>query len=194
MQVAALPPAELLGQVQIGRDGSLSGSGALLCNRSVGADRPGGSKVGDVAVGRTKKKELVDSLHAALAETTVVVVTHQSGMTVEEVTDLRRQMRAAGANFRVTKNKLAQRALDGTKYESLKPLFKGPSAIAFSRDPVAAAKVAVAFAGKNDKLTLIAGALGERQLDVAGIKALAAMPSLDQLRGKIVGLLQAPAT
>jgi large subunit ribosomal protein L10 len=145
-------------------------------------------------VDRTKKKELVDSLHAALAETAVVVVTHQTGMTVEEVTDLRRQMRAAGANFRVTKNKLAQRALDGTKYEGLKALFKGPSAIAFSHDPVAAAKIVVAFADKNDKLTVIAGALGERQLDVAGVKALAAMPSLDQLRGKIIGLLQAPAT
>ncbi len=143
---------------------------------------------------RAKKKQLIDSLHAALADTAVVVVTHQTGMTVEEVTDLRRQMRAAGANFRVTKNKLAQRALVGTRYEPLKPLFKGPSAVAFSRDPVAAAKVAVAFAARNDKLTLVAGALGERALDVAGIKALAALPSLDQLRGKIVGLLKAPAT
>ena len=143
---------------------------------------------------RAKKKQLIDSLHAALAETTVVVVTHQTGMTVEEVTDLRRQMRAAGANFRVTKNKLAQRSLDGTKFEGLKPLFKGPSALAFSRDPVAAAKVAVAYAEKNDKLKLVAGALGERALDIAGIKALASLPSLDQLRGKIVGLLQAPAT
>jgi len=145
-------------------------------------------------VDRAKKKQLIDSLHAALADTAVVVVTHQTGMTVEEVTDLRRQMRAAGANFRVTKNKLAQRALVGTRYEPLKPLFKGPSAVAFSRDPVAAAKVAVAFAARNDKLTLVAGALGERALDVAGIKALAALPSLDQLRGKIVGLLKAPAT
>ena len=143
---------------------------------------------------RAKKKQLIDSLHAALAETTVVVVTHQTGMTVEEVTDLRRQMRAVGANFRVTKNKLAQRSLDGTKFEALKPLFKGPSAIAFSRDPVAASKVAVAYAEKNDKLKLIAGALGERALDIAGIKALASLPSLDQLRGKIVGLLNAPAT
>ena len=143
---------------------------------------------------RAKKKQLIESLHTALSDTAVVVVTHQSGMTVEEVTDLRRQMRAAGANFRVTKNKLAQRSLDGTKFEALKPLFKGPSAIAFSRDPVAAAKVAVAYAEKNDKLTLVAGALGERQLDIAGIKALASMPSLDQLRGKIVGLLNAPAT
>ena len=143
---------------------------------------------------RAKKKQLIDSLHAALAETTVVVVTHQTGMTVEEVTDLRRQMRAVGANFRVTKNKLAQRSLEGTKFEALKPLFKGPSAIAFSRDPVAAAKVAVAYAEKNDKLTVIAGALGDRPLDIAGVKALASLPSLDQLRGKIVGLLQAPAT
>lgn len=143
---------------------------------------------------RAKKKQLIESLHAALADTQVVVVTHQTGMTVEEVTDLRRQMRAVGANFRVTKNKLAQRSLDGTKFEGLKPLFKGPSAIAFSRDPVAAAKVAVAYSEKNDKLKLVAGALGERALDIAGIKALASMPSLDQLRGKIVGLLNAPAT
>lgn len=143
---------------------------------------------------RAKKKQLIESLHAALADTQVVVVTHQTGMTVEEVTDLRRQMRAAGANFRVTKNKLAQRSLDGTRYEALKPVFKGPSAIAFSRDPVAAAKVAVAYAEKNDKLKLVAGALGDRALDIAGIKALASLPSLDQLRGKIVGLLMAPAT
>ena len=143
---------------------------------------------------RAKKKQLIDSLHTALSDTQVVVVTHQTGMTVEEVTDLRRQMRAAGANFRVTKNKLAQRSLEGTQFVGLKALFKGPSAIAFSRDPVAAAKVAVAYAEKNDKLKLVAGALGERALDIAGIKALASMPSLDQLRGKIVGLLNAPAT
>lgn len=143
---------------------------------------------------RAKKKQLIDSLRTALADTQVVVLTHQTGMTVEEVTDLRRQMRAAGANFRVTKNKLAQRSLEGTPFVGLKALFKGPSAIAFSRDPVAAAKVAVAYAEKNDKLKLVAGALGDRALDIAGIKALASLPSLDQLRGKIVGLLQAPAT
>jgi len=145
-------------------------------------------------VDRDHKKRLTDSLHAALADTTVVVLTHQSGMTVAEVTDLRRQMRAAGANFRVTKNKLAQRALGGTKFEALKPLFKGPTAIAFSRDPVAAAKVTVAYAEKNEKLTIVGGSLGDRQLDVAAIKALATLPSLDQLRGKMIGLLQAPAT
>jgi large subunit ribosomal protein L10 len=145
-------------------------------------------------VDRDHKKKLVDSLHDALAETNVVVVTHQTGMTVAEVTDLRRQMRAAGANFRVTKNRLAQRAVTGTKYEPLKPLFKGPTALAFSQDPVAAAKVAIAYAEKNEKLKVVAGALGDRPLDLAAIKALATLPSLDQLRGKMIGLLQAPAT
>ena len=144
---------------------------------------------------RDHKKKLVDSLHDALAgDTAVVVVTHQTGMTVGEVTELRRQMRAAGANFRVTKNRLAQRALAGTKFEPLKPLFKGPTAIAFSRDPVAAAKVAIAYAEKNEKLKVIAGSLGDRQLDLAGVKALATLPSRDQLRGMMIGLLQAPAT
>jgi len=146
-------------------------------------------------VDRDHKKKLVDSLHDALAgDTAVVVVTHQTGMTVGEVTELRRQMRAAGANFRVTKNRLAQRAHAGTKFEPLKPLFKGPTAIAFSRDPVAAAKVAIAYAEKNEKLKVIAGSLGDRQLDLAGVKALATLPSLDQLRGMMIGLLQAPAT
>ncbi len=143
---------------------------------------------------RDHKKKLVDTLRADLADVSVVVVAHQTGMTVAEVTDLRRQMRAAGANFRVTKNRLAQLALVGTKFEKLKPLFTGPTAIAFSRDPVAAAKVAVAYADKNEKLKVIGASLGEQQLDVAGVKALATLPSLDQLRGKMIGLLQAPAT
>ena len=104
----------------------------------------------------------------ALADTACVVVTHQTGLTVAEVTDLRRQMRAAGASFKVTKNRLARRALAGTKFERLSPLFTGPTAIAFSRDPVAAAKVAVEFANKNEKLTIIGGGLGDRQLDVGG--------------------------
>ena len=144
---------------------------------------------------RDHKKKLVDSLHDALAaDTSLVVVTHQTGMTVGEVTELRRQMRAAGANFRVTKNRLAQRALAGTKFEPLKPLFKGPTAIAFSRDPVAAAKVAIAYAEKNEKLKVIAGSLGDRQLDLAGVKALATLPSLPGMQSKFLGTLMAPAT
>ena len=143
---------------------------------------------------RSQKEKLVTSLHQALSDTACVVVTHQTGMTVEEVTDLRRQMRAAGASFKVTKNRLARRALAGTKFERLSPMFTGPTAIAFSRDPVAAAKVAVEFANKNDKLRIVGGGLDERQLDAAGIKSLATLPSLDQLRSKLIGLLQAPAT
>ena len=143
---------------------------------------------------RSQKQKLVTSLQQALSETACVVITHQTGMTVQEVTDLRRQMRAAGASFKVTKNRLARRALAGTKFERLSPMFTGPTAIAFSRDPVAAAKVAVEFANRNDKLQIIGGGLNEQQLDVAGIKALATLPSLDELRGKILGLLQTPAT
>jgi large subunit ribosomal protein L10 len=145
-------------------------------------------------VQRSQKAKLIDALHQALSDTACVVVTHQSGMTVEEVTQLRRQMRAVGAGFRVTKNRLARRALAGTQFEELSALFKGPTAIAFSRDPVAAAKVAVEYAAKNEKLQIVGGSLGTRQLDSKGVKALATMPSLDQLRGKILGLLQAPAT
>ena len=143
---------------------------------------------------RSHKEELAAALHQSLSATACVVVTHQTGMTVAEVTDLRRQMRAAGANFKVTKNRLAKIALAGTKFERLAPLFSGPTAIAFSRDPVAAAKVAVEFANKNEKLTIIGGGLDDRQLDAAGIKALATLPSLDQLRAKLLGMLQTPAT
>jgi large subunit ribosomal protein L10 len=103
-------------------------------------------------------------------------------------------MRAAGANFKVTKNRLARRALAGTKFEPLSSMFTGPTAIAFSRDPVAAAKVAVEFANKNEKLRIIGGGLNDQQLDVAGVKSLATLPSLDELRAKIIGLLQTPAT
>jgi large subunit ribosomal protein L10 len=144
-------------------------------------------------VERSQKEKLVATLHHALADTVCVVVTHQTGLTVAEVTNLRRQMREAGASFKVTKNRLARRALAGTKFEQLSPMFTGPTAIAFSRDPVAAAKIAVEFANRNDKLRIVGGSLGERQLDAAGVKSLATLPSLDQLRARLVGLLQAPA-
>jgi large subunit ribosomal protein L10 len=145
-------------------------------------------------VDRAQKQKLVDSLHDVLSKTELVVVTQQVGMTVAEVTTLRRQMREAGAGFKVTKNRLARLALHGTKFEQLAPLFTGPTAIAYSRDPVAAAKVAVEFASKNEKLTIVGGALGGQQLDAAGVKVLATMPSLDELRGKLLGMLQTPAT
>ena len=143
---------------------------------------------------RSQKQALVATLHQDLGDTVCVVVTHQIGLTVAEVTRLRQQMRSAGAGYRVTKNRLARRALEGTPFENLAPLFTGPTAIAFSRDPVAAAKAAVEFANRNDKLTIVGGGLSGQTLDVAGVKALATLPSLDELRGKIIGLINAPAT
>ncbi len=143
---------------------------------------------------RAQKQKLVDSLHGTLMQTELVVVTQQVGMTVAEVTTLRRQMREAGAGFKVTKNRLARRALEGTKFAQLAPLFKGPTAVAYSTDPVAAAKVAVNYANANEKLSIVGGAMGSLLLDSKGIKALATLPSLNELRGKLVGLLQTPAT
>lgn len=143
---------------------------------------------------RSQKEELVASLHRTFNETTLVVVTQQSGMTVSEASSLRRQMLEAGASYKVTKNRLTRLALEGTKFEALKDLFTGPTAIAVSEDPVAAAKVCVTFAKGNDKLTIVGGAMGENQLDPDAIKALATLPSLDELRGKLIGVLQAPAT
>ncbi len=123
-----------------------------------------------------------------------MVITRQTGLTVQEVTDLRRKVRAAGASYKVAKNRLTLRALEGTRFTALGSLFKGPTAIAYSEDPVAAAKVIAAFAKNNEKLTIVGGALGENTLDVAGVQALATLPSLDALRSTIIGLLQAPAT
>jgi large subunit ribosomal protein L10 len=148
----------------------------------------------ETRVDRIKKQQLVETLRRVLAETTCVVVAHQSGLSVAEATQLRRQVRSAGAGFRVTKNRLARRALVGTVFELLSPLFTGPTAIAFSRDPVAAAKVVVEFANRNDKLTIVGGGLAGRQMDPAGVRELASLPSLGELRGQLVGLLQTPGT
>ncbi|MEQ9608811.1 MAG: 50S ribosomal protein L10 [Kiloniellaceae bacterium] len=143
---------------------------------------------------RSQKEELVASLHQTFAATNLVIVTQQSGMTVAEVSDLRRKMRDAGASYKVTKNRLTRLALEGTKFEALKELFTGPTAVAVSADPVAAAKVCVTFAKGNEKLIIVGGAMGETKLDAQAIQALATLPSLDQLRGKLIGVLQDPAT
>ena len=143
---------------------------------------------------RAQKQELTASLHQDLSGTVCVVVTHQTGLSVAEVTQLRRQMRSAGARYRVTKNRLVRRALEGTPFAALAPLFTGPTAIAFSQDPVAAAKAAVEYANRNAKLTIVGGGLSGQTLDPAGVRALATLPSLDELRGKIIGLINAPAT
>ena len=143
---------------------------------------------------RSKKEKLVAELHETFSNASLVVVTQQSGLTVGEVSELRAQMREAGAGFKVTKNTLAQLALKGTKFEHLADQFTGPTAIAFSEDPVAAAKVSAKFSKENEKLQIVAGGMGEQALDVSQVQALAKLPSLDELRGKIVGVLQAPAT
>lgn len=143
---------------------------------------------------RSKKEALVAELHQDFEDNMLVVVTHQAGLTVAEVSQLRRQMRDAGCKFKVTKNRLAKIAVKETKFEALDDIFTGPTAIAVSKDPVAAARIAVAFANQNDKLTIVGGALEAKMLDADGVKALATLPSLDELRGKLVGLLQAPAT
>jgi large subunit ribosomal protein L10 len=144
-------------------------------------------------VDRSHKEKLVATLNDTFKSSELVIVTRQGGLTVAEVTDLRRQMRAAGAGFKVAKNRLTKRALDGTRFQGLAGLLKGPTAIAFSRDPVAAAKVVVEYANKNEKLTIVGGSLGERALDQAGVKALAVLPSLDEMRARLAGMLKQPA-
>ncbi len=143
---------------------------------------------------RSQKADLVDELKNVFTETSVVVVTRNNGLTVAQSTDLRLKMRDAGAQYKVAKNRLALIALDGTRYSPIGDLLKGPTALATSVDPVAAAKVAVDFAKTNDKFEIVGGAMGDTVLDVNGIKALAALPSLDELRATLVGLIQAPAT
>ena len=164
--------------------------------RHAGLLRIGWSDTQEVENGmdRTQKSEVVTTLNATFAEIGVVVVTRNLGMTVAQSTDLRQKMRDAGATFKVTKNRLAKIALKDTQYEQLSDLLTGPIALATSADPVAAAKVAIEFAKTNDKLEIVGGAMGDTLLDAEGVKTLASMPSLDELRAKIVGLIQAPAT
>lgn len=143
---------------------------------------------------RAEKAEVVEELNGVFSKAGSLVVAHYSGMTVAQMGDLRARMRAAGASFKVAKNRLAVRALQGTAVEGIAHLFKGPTGIAYSADPVAASKVAVAYAKDNDKLVILGGSVGATALDAEGVKALATLPSLDELRGKLVGLILAPAT
>ena len=143
---------------------------------------------------RSQKADVVEELKRVFSETSVVVVTRNLGLTVAQSTDLRLKMRDAGAQFKVTKNRLALIALEGSRYKPIGDLLTGPTALATSGDPVAAAKVAVDFAKTTDRFEIVGGAMGDTLLDANGIKALAALPSLDELRAKLVGLIQAPAT
>lgn len=143
---------------------------------------------------RTAKSVAVATLNDVFSKTSVVVVAHYAGLTVAQFQKLRREMKANGAIVKVAKNRLAKIALEGTDVASISPLLKGPTLIAYSSDPVAAPKVAIAFAKENDKLVILGGAMGKTALNPDGVKALATMPSLDELRAKLLGLLQAPAT
>jgi large subunit ribosomal protein L10 len=149
---------------------------------------------GESTVDRAEKKEAVASLHEVFSKTSVVVVAHYSGLTVAQMQRLRKQMRQAGAQVQVAKNRLAQIALKGTDVASIGALLKGPTLIAHSSDPVAAAKAAVAFAKDHEKFVLLGGAMGKTALDVDGVRALATLPSLDELRARLLGLIMAPAT
>ena len=143
---------------------------------------------------RSQKADAVAQLNAVFNEAGLVVVTRNLGLTVAQSTELRGKMRDVGASYKVAKNRLAKLALKDTDYESIGEHLSGPTALAFSEDPVAAAKAAVEFAKSNDKLEIVGGSMGGQMLDVDGVKALASMPSLDELRAKLVGLVNAPAT
>lgn len=143
---------------------------------------------------RAEKARVIDDLNAVLTSSGVVVVTHYKGLTVAEMGELRRQVRAAGASFKVSKNRLAKLALDGTAFGPIEALLKGPTAIAVSKDPTAAPKVISEYARRNDKLQIIGGGLAGTLLDPAAVKALAELPSLEVLRAQLIGLLQTPAS
>lgn len=142
---------------------------------------------------RAQKAEAVAALQETFGQTESIVVTHNLGLTAGQASDLRVKMRKEGVNFKVSKNRLVLRALKGTRFEGIGPLLKGPVGIATSTDPVAAAKVAANFAKDNEKFVILGGALGEKMLDKAGVEALSKLPSLDEVRGMLVGLLQTPA-
>lgn len=143
---------------------------------------------------RSQKEELVLQVRDTLQQATSVIVARQSGLTVAEVTQLRRDMRGAGAEFKVLKNTLAQIAVKGTSLEGIHPYLQGPTAIGYSQDPIAAAKVLSKFADKNDRLSIVGGFLDGQVLDAKAVKDLANLPSLNELRSKILGVISAPAT
>jgi len=143
---------------------------------------------------RAKKADSIEELKSVFADNATVVVTQYTGMTFVEMSDLRTRLRKEGAVLKVFKNRLAQKALNGSAGEKGDALFKGPVALVYSADPVTAAKISAQYAKENDKLKIIGGFMGTDVLNADGVKALATLPSLDELRGKLIGLLQAPAT
>jgi large subunit ribosomal protein L10 len=145
-------------------------------------------------VERAEKRDVVTALHDVFAKTGVVVVAHYAGLTVAQMTRLRSDMRSAGGQVKVAKNRLVKLALEGTDAKGIADLLKGPTCLAYSADPIAAPKVAVKFAKANEKFVILGGAMGTSVLDVKGVNSLADLPSLDELRSKLIGLIQAPAS
>jgi large subunit ribosomal protein L10 len=145
-------------------------------------------------VDRAEKREVVTALHDVLAKTGVVVVAHYAGLSVADMTKLRSEMRSAGGRVKVAKNRLVKLALEGTDAKGIADLLTGPTCLAYSEDPLAAPKVAVKFAKGNEKFVILGGAMGPTVLDAKGVNSLASLPSLDELRSKLIGLIQAPAS
>jgi large subunit ribosomal protein L10 len=145
-------------------------------------------------VERAEKREIVAALHDVFAKTGVVVVAHYAGLSVAAMTKLRRDMRSAGGQVKVAKNRLVKLALEGTDAKGIADLLRGPTCIAYSVDPIAAPKIAVKFAKANEKFVILGGTMGQTVLDAKGVSSLANLPSLDELRGKLIGLMQAPAS
>ena len=141
---------------------------------------------------RTEKREFIAQLAAVFADTSFVLVAQNKGLTVAEVSNLRRRMRDAGATYKVAKNRLATLALDGTRFQGVAPLLKGPTALAWARDPVAVAKTAVEFAKGNDKFVIRAGAMPNAVMTASEVSALASLPSRNELLAKLMGTMQAP--
>lgn len=143
---------------------------------------------------RAQKAETVAQLQESLSDVESIVITQNAGLTAAQASDLRVKMREAGVSFKVSKNRLVLRALQGTRFEGIGPMLKGPVGLATSKDPVAAAKIAATFAKTNDKLIIVGGALGDKVLDFAGVDALSKLPSLDEMRATLLALFQTPAT
>jgi large subunit ribosomal protein L10 len=145
-------------------------------------------------VDRAEKRELVSTLNEAWKGTGVMVVAHYKGMTVAEMTEFRKRVKEAGGAVKVSKNRLAKLALKDTDAEGISDLLKGQTCVAYSEDPISAAKVSVKYSKENEKLVILGGAMGKTMMDVNAVKALADLPSLDELRATLIGLLQAPAS
>jgi large subunit ribosomal protein L10 len=150
--------------------------------------------IGETEVERAEKREFVASMHDAFSNAGALVVAHYTGLTVSEISAFRAKVRDAGGTVKVAKNRLAKIALQGTEAEHISELFQGQTLVVYSADPIAAPKAAVDFAKSNDKLVILGGAMGPTSLDESGVKALASLPSLDELRAKLVGMISTPAT